>query len=722
MGLINLKTNLKDLKFGHDRYKNGNSGEPFIQTRIPATDEPLQTSISISGNNVVEGLGFALLGAGGGALIGGSTGAIVGASLGVATAIATQGLELQLQTPTAGTGGPDFLLRGGYLASTATINDAIRLSKFFRTTEGVLFTVKQNLLSRIAVKAQGAPSLLNERLYTPLSSVLGAVGSSFGLHVNKQGLNPFLGLGEAFVPDRYLTAIENEINSGNPTNNRLIDLYGAKLLRKTNSRTPNPIFLKNNISSDPYTLLSYEGGPGAPLGIGKTNIRLASNPLALYNPQSAIYDSKINYLTFGYRDLNTYAYKSFGGTIDLSLISSFSDQLFSTSRDQIVINTQDVNVGSNEDPVDLGNPRSVKNYIPTSFQNDFRKQLVDIIKFSSPSLQSTILSQGPSYDPADNQTIEQRVNLGDPGNALGKNVLSYTNGANGDGAASFNSYDKINALPLYSSDSVLNDKVVNDLVKFRIGVINSSDPSKKTYIHFRAFLDQISDSYNSNWDPVKYLGRGENFYTYSGFDRKVSLGWTVAAQSKVELIPMYKKLNYLASVCAPDYSSEGYMRGNIITLTIGGYFYEQPGIITGFSYEMNEENDSWEIGINDEIYGGENGADSSVKELPHIIRVKGFNFIPIHTFVPRLQQNTYLEDPNTINSLNVLKDFNGYGAERYIALTSVTSNYNRTAPIETLAPLGIKPIPLGPISAEPIKGIGFISGEDIVSNTSNTFA
>jgi hypothetical protein len=39
---------------------------------------------------------------------------------------------------------------------------------------------------------------------------------------------------------------------------------------------------------------------------------------------------------------------------------------------------------------------------------------------------------------------------------------------------------------------------------------------------------------------------------------------------------MYKKLNYLASICAPDYSANGYMRGNIITLTIGGYFYEQP--------------------------------------------------------------------------------------------------------------------------------------------------
>ena len=94
---------------------------------------------------------------------------------------------------------------------------------------------------------------------------------------------------------------------------------------------------------------------------------------------------------------------------------------------------------------------------------------------------------------------------------------------------------------------------------------------------------------------------------------------------------MYKKLSYLASICAPDYSKTGYMRGNIVKLTIGGYFFEQPGIITGFSYEMNEDNATWEIGIDDD-----GGYDSSVKELPHLIKVKGFNFIPIHTFTPQL--------------------------------------------------------------------------------------
>ncbi len=50
-------------------------------------------------------------------------------------------------------------------------------------------------------------------------------------------------------------------------------------------------------------------------------------------------------------------------------------------------------------------------------------------------------------------------------------------------------------------------------------------------------------------------------------------------------IPMYKKLNYLASTLAPDYTAAGFMRGNIVRLTLGGYLYEQPGFISSLTYK-----------------------------------------------------------------------------------------------------------------------------------------
>jgi len=80
-----------------------------------------------------------------------------------------------------------------------------------------------------------------------------------------------------------------------------------------------------------------------------------------------------------------------------------------------------------------------------------------------------------------------------------------------------------------------------------------------------------------------------------------------------------------------------------------------------------------EIGIND---ANEGGNDSSVKELPHLIKVTGFNFIPIHNFVPRLQQNNF----GTLNPDNVLIDGNTYGPERYIALSNgENNNYSKNA-------------------------------------------
>jgi len=97
------------------------------------------------------------------------------------------------------------------------------------------------------------------------------------------------------------------------------------------------------------------------------------------------------------------------------------------------------------------------------------------------------------------------------------------------------------------------------------------------------------------------------------------------------------------------------MKGNLVQLTIGGYLYEQPGIITGLTYTM-DENTPWEIGI--DINGG---YDKSVKELAHIIRVTGFTFIPIHRFRPAIQ--SYEDDYKQYIALSTGfgPDDNNYG-------------------------------------------------------------
>ena len=182
---------------------------------------------------------------------------------------------------------------------------------------------------------------------------------------------------------------------------------------------------------------------------------------------------------------------------------------------------------------------------------------------------------------------------------------------------------------MYENTTPDPDLATTDSVNFNIAVINNDKANGvSTYLHFRAFLDEFNDNYTAKWDSVQYVGRGEELYNYSGFGREISMGWTVYAQSKAELIPMYKKLNYLASSLAPDYSDSGFMRGNIVKITVGGYIYDQPGIIKSISYGIPEES-PWEIAID------ENGnEDTSVKQLAHMIKVTGFTFIPIHKFIP----------------------------------------------------------------------------------------
>ena len=301
--------------------------------------------------------------------------------------------------------------------------------------------------------------------------------------------------------------------------------------------------------------------------------------------------------------------------------------------------------------------------------NDFRKELIDGNGVRDALTTSTILSISPDYQ-KENQAI--RTNLGDPGQTAGrtidggnenpKNVLKYGVPAN-----TLIALDRLNALAMYENTTPDPDLATTDSVNFNIAVINNDKANGvSTYLHFRAFLDEFNDNYTAKWDSVQYVGRGEELYNYSGFGREISMGWTVYAQSKAELIPMYKKLNYLASSLAPDYSDSGFMRGNIVKITVGGYIYDQPGIIKSISYTIPEES-PWEIAIGDD--GKE---DTSVKQLSHMIKVTGFQFVPIQKFVPQIVKD--LSNPR----------------EKYIALANQNGDTNYSDEYVSYNQLGAK--------------------------------
>lgn len=205
-------------------------------------------------------------------------------------------------------------------------------------------------------------------------------------------------------------------------------------------------------------------------------------------------------------------------------------------------------------------------------------------------------------------------------------------------------YDSITAkMPVTSSieDSAEidtdTDKVFEDLIKFRFKIISpqtteGGEPSV-THLAFRAFLDSFSDDFSSDWNNFKYIGRAEDFYTYSGFNRSIQFGFKVAALSRSEVDPMYTKLNLLASSLAPTYVGDSFMRGNFATVTIGDYLINQ----TGF---FNSVNLSWNT---DYQFGGQDN-DS---QLPHILDVQ-CTFQPVHNFNPTFGEKYFYNVGNTL--------------------------------------------------------------------------
>jgi len=517
----------------------------------------------------------------------------------------------------------DFILRGGILAPLSAAEDVARLTKYFadnKNPNGALFIAKQNILSKTGVKTEATNgfaylgSAVNEGYYNPLSTLTQAGGGFLGTHVNKQG-----GLFPSTSLKKYQDVIIENLSIDNVYLDRLVALQ---------SQINRPSFdgvNKYNLNPNVSTLIQYSGGPDSIAGVGFTNIRFATNNdgnvlKVLNNSPSSTSDSNSRFKTWGSKEFN-----------DIQRTQTNPDSLIT---------------------------------------EDFRKILPP-----DQAYQNSFLSKSPDYV---TKNIEDNLGLSNPGSRL-RDRSNYSKGSIYNGVST--AVDKVNASYIYKNaiDEGSNYgqpgyESLNDLIPFSIAILNNElqvgGPYKK-YMHFRAFIDNISDSYNADWNAINYMGRAEKFYKYKGFDRKISMAFTVAAQSKQEITAMYDKLNFLASSLAPEYLdsiSAGYMAGNIAYITLGGYIDDQPGIITSLNYDIPEES-PWEIAIDE---NGDKADPMDVRQLPHIMRVT-LQFTPIHKFRPEKQ--TFQNDKLGTDSTRLLRP----GMQKYIDQNRPTvSNYDES--------------------------------------------
>jgi hypothetical protein len=536
----------------------------------------------------------------------------------------------------------DFVVRGGILAPISALEDVARLTKYFAdisNPSGILFAAKQNLLSRVGTKTEAskgtayANGALNEGAYTPLSTLAEAGVVFTGTHLNKQGIDP-TGLIPGLGIKKYQDVIsQNQLNpnTGFDSNeNRLTSLFQSITFNQQPGFNFNGV-VNYLINPNESTLIQYSGGPGSDLGYGNTKINVATSNngvvlKSLKNPSS---------------------------NANLSNVDKTQTSLFSTWN-----SSQFAQESLNLD---------------STTKEDFRK-----------SIQSDATKSFLFATPGYSNDLDQRFNLtGGSGYSAGSRLRNRSNPISGSiaqGEILSRPLDSVNAYPIYKSEfkdgSRYGPGELNDIIEFSIAILNNDDQNKpsqkitglsyRKYMHFRAFIDNISDSYDAEWNAVNYMGRGEKLYKYGGFDRKMSLGFTVVAQSKDELNAMYDKLNFLASSLAPEYLdslTSGYMTGNIAYITLGDYIYDQPGIITSLTYDIPEES-PWEINRDTEFDITGSAISGTVRQLPHMIKVS-LSFTPIHKFRPSKQTwtNEFTRKGEGIATSTVLVN---PGNQRYI--------------------------------------------------------
>ena len=487
----------------------------------------------------------------------------------------------------------DFIIRGGILAPISAAEDTSRLAKYFvdiKNPSGILFTAKQNLLSRTGTKTEASSGAgygggaLNEGVFTPLSTLGQSLVGFTGTHLNKQGLDP-TGLIKGLSITTYQDAIrDNQLkNDDDFQKNRLLSLS-----RNLNSDLAG---VKGyNLNPEVGTLLSYGGGARSVVGFGKTKIEYAT-------------DNNGNTLRTLLNPTTNNALKILNPLLNLRKVAR--KESISLLLTESPFSTWDYSQFQN----------TTKN-LQSETLEDFRESIT-----KTPE-NKFYLTSTPGYK---NNNIENKFNLGNPGSRT-RDRSNPT--------SSRSSIDRINSFPIYQSNAnqYTPGGGLDDMIQFSIAILNNEDlKPNKNYMHFRAFIDSFSDSYDADWKSISYMGRAEKLHKYSGFDRKISMGFTVAAQSKGEMDMMYEKLNFLASSLAPEYldsSGTGYMAGNIAYITLGDYINDQPGIITSVGLDIPQES-PWEITSAQE-------SNNITRQLPHMINVS-INFTPIHKFRPSKQ-------------------------------------------------------------------------------------
>ena len=554
-------------------------------------------------------------------------------------------------------GVPNSLVRGGAGPSLSRqLDDLNRITSFLLTPKGLAFTTKQTGLQlsnpRIDkpsnskdpesgggfldfiedVAQQVIGSVANQRTYNLNGNLLAQIlAQGTGLHIKREGLLPSATKG--YIDANGSNSLDGPNLFGNDNKNRLIYLLKDKV----------------------YTNAGADAEPEESTTAVGSLLKKASKGI-----------NKASEFLFGKSNNLGPLYSYSGGPESVYGIGRTTIRRYSTTNKGSLPRLGD---SETYDTPDLTN---------SSNFNDFRVSLGNLSSWT------------------DTNNIIDRIGVGNPGTGIGRLSVAidgkpikqdnynkqvqtpYTNRLN------YNVYsdkrvDKLNMLDIFEYEGVFDEKLGNDLIKFRFEAVDTFNPNNSTYMIFRAFLDTFDDNYDATHNEFNYNGRGEVFYTYSTFKRTIGLSFKIAAQSRAEMYPLYRKLNYLVSNVAPEYNSiTGRIQTPFIRLTVGDYLARVPGILNNMRLSWDKEY-PWEVTADTD------GMDSNMLQLPHILNVN-VGFTPIHTFLPQKSvHSTFILPRDTeVNLKEAQKWYVSAAADSISSDETISSKYGQSERLKTI--------------------------------------
>jgi len=536
MPLIDLKTNLKSLKYGKDRPGGGNSGQPYITNDI---NDP---------KNVL-------------------------------------GLD-------------DGLVRGGAVgALKSSVIDTLRIGKFLTDLpKGPLWIVKQVGLQLSNPKLETRSVKTGIGFIDTIASAVNKVGigptrtynlgintiaqipvNAFGIHFNRHGLLP--------VQDdntKYLAVVQNNnLSTGTRSNklpqnstNRLLK-YAAKLLPASPPQS-KPLGVIDQILSiipggslfvkpQQQTIDEYIGGPGSVYGVGKTFIKrydYTSNGLNKQQPQDK---GKVNYpALLGVSKI--YFAASTGVFAGL-----FPDKNTAIKNGIDLANPTKQPTQLNQTAVTYTTP-AAKKYIDLKNQIDNQSNLTQY--YYDGNVAGSYTGSISTKDPKLNRTATDFKYYG------GKRLVAGFSGSKVE-------YNNTNVHNRGTDANILS-------VAFRaINPFTGLSDNKDRFL-FSAYMNGFKDNFDAGWTDINYTGRAESFYIYNKFKRNVSFNLQIPCFNKVELFIKHRALGQLASTTAGAYSNNNLLGGVLLKVNVGNYLVGEYAVLNSLSYDIPNDT-AWDI-------------------------------------------------------------------------------------------------------------------------------